>query len=107
MKTYAAVFLGSLIVALGFTPVAGWLARMLNIVDHPGTRRIHRKPTPRMGGVAIVVAFLAGAVPVLLLDNRIGDALRQVREQVVWLMAAGSLIAAVGWWTTPGTCGRA
>jgi len=96
MKTYAAVFLGSLIVALGVTPVVGWLARLLNIVDQPGTRRIHRRPIPRMGGVAIVVAFVAGALPVLLLDSRIGEALRQVREQVVWLMAAGSLIAAVG-----------
>lgn len=46
--------------------VAGtWLARRYalhsRLIDHPGERRSHEDPTPRGGGVAIVVAVLVAA----------------------------------------------
>ncbi|HMM48169.1 MAG TPA: MraY family glycosyltransferase [Miltoncostaeaceae bacterium] len=44
------------------TPLAGRLARLVGAVDLPSGRRIHHTPTPRMGGLAIVLGFL---VPVL------------------------------------------
>lgn len=40
-------------------PLAGRLARGMGAVDEPGPRRIHRTPTPRLGGVAVFLAFLA------------------------------------------------
>lgn len=57
--------------ALALTPLAKRLARTIGAVDHPDDRKVHKKPIPRLGGVAVVTAFvlvcaamLAGLVPV-------------------------------------------
>jgi UDP-GlcNAc:undecaprenyl-phosphate GlcNAc-1-phosphate transferase len=43
--------------SLGLVPLAGWLARRLGVLDAPGARKVHEKPTPRLGGVAVWAAF--------------------------------------------------
>ncbi|RIH89741.1 Undecaprenyl-phosphate alpha-N-acetylglucosaminyl 1-phosphate transferase [Meiothermus luteus] len=53
---------GSLLILTFLTAVATVglsipLARALGIVDRPGAIKIHTLPTPRFGGVGIVVAF--------------------------------------------------
>ena len=50
------------LVVLAATPLAARLARAVGAVDQPSGRRIHREPTPRLGGLAILAGFL---VPVL------------------------------------------
>jgi UDP-GlcNAc:undecaprenyl-phosphate GlcNAc-1-phosphate transferase len=50
------------LVVLAATPVAARIARAVGAVDHPSDRRIHREPTPRLGGLGILAGFL---VPVL------------------------------------------
>ncbi len=50
------------LVVLAVTPLAMRLARAVGALDHPSDRRIHREPTPRLGGLAILAGFL---VPVL------------------------------------------
>jgi len=50
------------LIVLATTPVAARLARAVGAVDQPSDRRIHREPTPRLGGLAILAGFL---VPVL------------------------------------------
>lgn len=49
--------------AIGFTGT--WLARRYavhrDLLDHPGERRSHATPTPRGGGIAIVLALLVAA----------------------------------------------
>lgn len=50
------------LIVLAATPLAARLARAVGAVDHPSDRRIHREPTPRLGGLAILAGFL---VPVL------------------------------------------
>jgi UDP-GlcNAc:undecaprenyl-phosphate/decaprenyl-phosphate GlcNAc-1-phosphate transferase len=50
------------LVVLATTPLAARLARAVGAVDHPSDRRIHRDPTPRLGGLALLAGFL---VPVL------------------------------------------
>lgn len=52
--------LASLLVVLVLTPVVAMVARHYGIVDAPGGRRIHAVITPRLGGVAVIVAFFAG-----------------------------------------------
>ncbi|MFQ6098636.1 MAG: glycosyltransferase family 4 protein [Armatimonadota bacterium] len=58
----SATFLGAAVVALLATPLAARFARWAGAVDHPGGRRVHTRPTPRCGGLAIVVAFWVGFV---------------------------------------------
>jgi UDP-GlcNAc:undecaprenyl-phosphate/decaprenyl-phosphate GlcNAc-1-phosphate transferase len=47
----------ALIAYLG-TPVAGRIAMRLGAVDRPGARRIHARPIPRAGGLAVGAGFL-------------------------------------------------
>lgn len=45
------------------TPLVIKLAIKLNAIDIPNdSRRIHKKPTPLMGGVAIYIAFIVGVI---------------------------------------------
>jgi UDP-GlcNAc:undecaprenyl-phosphate GlcNAc-1-phosphate transferase len=41
-----------------FTPGVRWLALALGIVDHPGGRKIHKKPMPRLGGFSVYLSWL-------------------------------------------------
>ncbi len=45
-------------VAIGLTPLASAFARKVGAVDLPSGRRIHTRPTPRLGGLAIMGAVL-------------------------------------------------
>jgi UDP-GlcNAc:undecaprenyl-phosphate GlcNAc-1-phosphate transferase len=45
-----------------FTGVIGRLARRLGWLDQPSERRVHQVPVPRLGGVAIFLAFLITAL---------------------------------------------
>jgi UDP-GlcNAc:undecaprenyl-phosphate GlcNAc-1-phosphate transferase len=57
-------------VAIALTPLASMFARRVGAVDLPSGRRIHTRPTPRLGGLAIIGAvlvptlyYLPGAAP--------------------------------------------
>ncbi|MDX1387693.1 MAG: hypothetical protein R3344_00775, partial [Acidobacteriota bacterium] len=41
------------------TPFVIRLARLIGAVDHPGDRKVHQSPMPRIGGVAVFVGFMA------------------------------------------------
>ena len=61
MIVYMLVFAGALVLAIGVTPVARWLAPRMGVMDRPEARKIHRRPVPRMGGVAIYLAVIVAA----------------------------------------------
>ncbi len=61
MTIYILVFAGALVLAIGITPVARWLAPRIGVMDIPEARKIHRQPVPRMGGVAIYLAVIVAA----------------------------------------------
>lgn len=56
------------LVVLATTPLAARLARAVGAVDQPSDRRIHREPTPRLGGLAILAGFLVPVVYFLPAD---------------------------------------
>ncbi len=59
------VLLISSVIAFAFTPVSMQLAKKLGVIDKPGdSRRIHKKPVPRFGGMAIFLgSFVAMIIP--------------------------------------------
>jgi len=73
-------FAAALVFALVLTPVCRWLARAFGLLDRPNARKPHERPTPLLGGGAILGAF---AVVVLLR--------RDVRG-ALWGILAGALI---------------
>jgi UDP-GlcNAc:undecaprenyl-phosphate GlcNAc-1-phosphate transferase len=63
-------FLTALAVALVLTPHIGSVARYLGVVDEPGEkRRIHRRPVPLLGGIALFLAIFVPALAFLPLDG--------------------------------------
>ena len=83
---------------LAFLPFISWLLTGLlrqyairkNILDIPNNRSSHTSPTPRGGGLAIVLTFLS----YLLLINTTGLLKPEI---VISLFGAGALIAVVGY----------
>jgi len=56
--------------ACGATPVIRWLAKGWGVVDRPDNfRKVHHREVPRLGGVAIYVAFLVSVAAVLLMPH--------------------------------------
>ena len=64
---YLAVFALALAASLVGTPVARRLAHRFGVLDQPSNRKVHRAPTPLLGGLAVYAGFW-GAV---LLATRI------------------------------------
>ncbi len=58
LRQYALILAISFGLALVLTPVAARLGRRLHIVDRPGGRRRHEGAVPRLGGAAVMIAFL-------------------------------------------------
>ncbi len=56
------VFLISLVGALILTPLVRLFALKYKILDKPGKRRVHSKPTPTLGGLAIFIPFILGVL---------------------------------------------
>ncbi|GAB4271120.1 MAG: MraY family glycosyltransferase [Candidatus Rifleibacteriota bacterium] len=50
-------------------PIVRRAALKLGLVDRPGGRKIHKSPVPRVGGIAIFLSGLMGAMP-FLFENR-------------------------------------
>lgn len=81
---------GSFLVSLSVTTVVRRYAFRHSLIDIPNTRSSHSEPTPRGGGLAIVVTwFLVLAVLIFVerLDQWVGLA----------LLVGGGLVAGVGW----------
>jgi len=55
-----AVAVSAFAIALVATPLARWLALDRGWVDRPAARKGHKRPTPLLGGVALVAALLPG-----------------------------------------------
>jgi UDP-GlcNAc:undecaprenyl-phosphate GlcNAc-1-phosphate transferase len=97
--TYLGVFFGAGLVVQLTTPLVARVARAFNIIDQPAARKVHRAPVPRIGGVAIVLGTILATLPVLLMDNPVGQAFRRLNEgsnQVVALLGAALVVFLVG-----------
>jgi UDP-GlcNAc:undecaprenyl-phosphate GlcNAc-1-phosphate transferase len=64
-----ALALGALGVVLVATPIVMALARRIGALDQPGPRRIHGRPVPTLGGLAIALGVLATAWAAFLLPG--------------------------------------
>lgn len=72
MKTIYIAFLIAVSVAFLITPLVIKLAHKVGAIDVPkDNRRVHTVPIPRLGGVAIFIAFLIAVLVTFKLDTRL------------------------------------
>src|SRR5436190_2400909 len=90
---------GSTLLAFAFaaiaTPLVGVVARRLGMLDMPGGRRIHPRPIPRPGGLAIAIAFGSAIFTFWLVDRLAGHAFlipEEVRSSRFTLTAIAALL---------------
>ena len=84
-------------VVLMLAPAAAAAGRVLGVVDHPGERRrIHRRPVPLLGGLALLLALVVPALAFLELN----DPYRGIVIGAVIATGVGLLDDLVGlrWW---------
>ena len=97
MRTAAVALLLSTVFAAILTPLIRMWALNSNFLDHALTsRKIHGRPIPRLGGIAIVVGFFAPLVGLLLLRSDVGAMFLAERDLVFGLFIGGPLIALLG-----------
>jgi UDP-GlcNAc:undecaprenyl-phosphate GlcNAc-1-phosphate transferase len=94
--TPIAGFAVAFVLACALTPLVRRLAFYIGAVDHTLGSKIHEHDIPRLGGVAIVIAFY---VPVLALAFRINayqDEIYSKPRPVIGLLVGGLVILALG-----------
>ncbi len=79
------ILLFSLSLSYILTPIAGWFARKVHILDVPDQRKIHAKSTPLLGGMAIMTSFCASLMSNMVLER-----------QMVVLLCGAVLVGLVG-----------
>jgi UDP-N-acetylmuramyl pentapeptide phosphotransferase/UDP-N-acetylglucosamine-1-phosphate transferase len=80
----------SLLVSVGLVALVRRWAERRRLLDQPNDRSLHVRPTPRGGGVGIVVPVCGALACVGLL-------VPASRSEAWWLAGAGLLMAIVGW----------
>ncbi len=81
------------VIAIIMTPLIRKIALKYGVYAWPNHRTIHHNIVPKLGGVAIFAAYLAGFVLIMLLAGQQFETL--VREGIIFLIG-GSLILIVG-----------
>ncbi len=83
------IFASALLLVVGATPVVRSIANRLGVVDHPDSRKLHLRPVPLLGGLAIYVGFIAA----LLLFGE-----RWIVSQVISILVGATIVSSLGIW---------
>lgn len=90
------LFLLALGLGLVATPLVERLAVKINALDLPGERKLHHQPVPRLGGIAIYVAFVITLNTGLLLSDALLDLFQRSLRSWLGLLFGGSIVLALG-----------
>ena len=71
LSAYGFPFLLAALVSYILTPYIKKLAFLIGAIDRPDNRKVHKKIMPRLGGLAIYIAFMIAAVASLELTKDI------------------------------------
>ncbi|HEV2489361.1 MAG TPA: MraY family glycosyltransferase [Candidatus Acidoferrales bacterium] len=80
-------FAVALLASLGLTGPLRQIALRTGMVDHPGPRKVHLKPVPLLGGLAIYAGFVL-AVVITMRSN--------MRDEILAILAGATLLALTG-----------
>lgn len=97
MRTVIFTFCTSFALSLILTPLARRIATRLGLVDVPDSRRkLHARPVPVAGGVAILISGILALGVVLCLHHPLSQQLQEQGLNLIGLLVAALVICAVG-----------
>ena len=96
MRTYLALFFLSCLASLALTPAVIGLCRRFGWVDAPGGRKVHDQPVPRLGGAAVVAAFLATLLALFFYDNAVTRLFQDIAPRVGRILLPALAVAVLG-----------
>ncbi|MCX6375279.1 MAG: MraY family glycosyltransferase [Armatimonadetes bacterium] len=85
-------FVMALAISFLVTPWVRRLALRLNVMVHPGGRRVHTQPMPLWGGMAIFAAFTITCLVIMRFDKAYAD----FTDLIVGVIVSGAIIFTVG-----------
>lgn len=85
MQTYVVAFTVALVVAYFITPRIKELAIKAGALDAPDARKVHTRPIPRLGGLAIYAGFVLAVLASL-----------HINREIMGLLMGGTVILIVG-----------
>lgn len=92
----ALTFAAALVVGLVVTPIVREFAHRLELLDYPGGRKVHQIPIPRLGGVAMVIAFGFAIAGATIADPDLGSTLGLRPNRAPAILLGVGLLLAVG-----------
>jgi UDP-GlcNAc:undecaprenyl-phosphate GlcNAc-1-phosphate transferase len=98
MISVIVAFVLAIAVAASLTPIVCRVALHLGAVDAPAARRVHTRAVPRLGGIAIVIAFYLPLAALFALDSSSARQLFASPRVVAGIAAGGLLVAGIGLW---------
>ncbi len=78
-------------------PVIIRLSKRYDFMDHPGYRKIHDRPVPNIGGLALLAGITAALACQLILWPRLGENTRPIRL-VMGVLAGSAVVTLFGLW---------
>jgi UDP-GlcNAc:undecaprenyl-phosphate GlcNAc-1-phosphate transferase len=96
MRTYLVAFVLSLLCSLVLTKVLRDLANRLQIVDTGGGRKIHKKPIPRLGGVAVTISMALPLIGLSFWQNDISREMLADQPLLISLLGGGGVMFVAG-----------
>jgi UDP-GlcNAc:undecaprenyl-phosphate/decaprenyl-phosphate GlcNAc-1-phosphate transferase len=78
-------FILAMVVSMAWLPLLARLAGKWGIVDHPGGRKVHSAPIPRIGGLAMALGVFVAAL--IAIDLQVQDR---------WFLVAAGVLVAFG-----------
>lgn len=95
-KTYFAILILSALTSAALVPFVQSLAIKIGAVDMPSERKIHSKPMPRLGGLAVIAGFFLPWLIFYLLDNRVSLEFQNYEKLLLTLTCCTGLMLALG-----------
>jgi UDP-GlcNAc:undecaprenyl-phosphate GlcNAc-1-phosphate transferase len=89
LRNYFFVFFIGLISAFLITPLVKKIAFKLKAVDLPDKRKVHDKPIPRLGGIAIYISFLSALILAMILSKNFSS-------ELIGIILGGTIILVLG-----------
>jgi UDP-GlcNAc:undecaprenyl-phosphate/decaprenyl-phosphate GlcNAc-1-phosphate transferase len=97
VRTAAVAFVLSMLSAALFTPWVRELALRAGAIDRAlSSRKVHGRPVPRLGGLAIAAAFYAPLLGLLVFQSGVGQMFLAERRLAIGLAVGGVAIVLLG-----------